>query len=372
MNNSKKRIPQSTISRLSVYLREVTELAKHNIKSISSFRWNNNWNGSDGDFSSEPVLTADWTDTTRQFTQEFRLISPLYEFFDYVAGLYYLYQNIDRNATLSAGPDFLVPNAEVFCKGIVIGHSMGGYVNTNLHLLQNLTLNGGLRYTYEKRTAEFNSKNFPEPIFYIDVENYTDTYSEGELSPKIGLNYSLSPNVFLYGCVAQGFTSGGWNLYFINTLERIKYMPEYATSFELGVKSNWFNNRVIANLSGFHTKFRDFQVVQYFETEEGVWENSRTNAGKVTTKGFELDISVLLIKELTISGGWVMLMLGLMNSKMPEMRVSIMMVTDFRGLRKTNIIYRLNINNLLVIWVAYYFLESLFTRVITFAWRAMI
>jgi iron complex outermembrane receptor protein len=275
-----------------------------NFKSISSFRWNNNWNGSDWDFSSDPYLTAEWTDSTRQFTQEFRLTSPVYEIFDYVAGVYYLYQNIDKNATVTAGPEFPVPDAEVFCKGIVIRNSIAGYINANLHLHQNLTLNAGLRYTYEKSTAEFNSKNYPEPIFYIDVDNYTDTYSEGVLSPKLGLNYSLSPNVFIYGFVAQGFTSGGWNLYFTSTLERIKYLPEYATNFELGIKSSWWNNRVIVNLSGFHTRFKDFQVGQYFVTEEGVWESSRTNASKVTTKGFELEISILLLEELKISGGW--------------------------------------------------------------------
>jgi iron complex outermembrane receptor protein len=276
----------------------------YNFKSLSSVRWNNNWNGSDWDFSPIPELTAEWTDTTRQFSQEFRLNSPLYEIFDYVAGIYYLHQNIDKNASLYAGPEFAVPDAVVFCKGIVMRNSIAGYVNSNLHLLQNLVLNAGLRYTYENSTAEFNSKNYPEPIFYIDVENYTDTYTEGELSPRLGLNYSLSPNVFIYGFVAQGFTSGGWNLYFTSTLERIKYLPEYATNFELGFKSNWWNNRVITNLSIFITKFRDFQVSQYFETEEGIWESNRTNAGKVTSKGFELEISILLLKELKIRGGW--------------------------------------------------------------------
>jgi len=36
MSNSRKRIPESTISRLSVYLRDLTELANVNIKTISS------------------------------------------------------------------------------------------------------------------------------------------------------------------------------------------------------------------------------------------------------------------------------------------------------------------------------------------------
>lgn len=279
-------------------------LKGHNLKSISSYRWNQNWNRSDWDFTSDPYLTGEWTDTTRQFTQEFRLASPTDGFFDYVGGLYYFYQNIDKNATLTGGTDFPVADVKAVCKGIVIGHSIAGYINTNLNFLKNLSLNAGLRYTFEKRSAEFYSKNYPVPIFYIDVEDYSDSYSDGILSPRLGLNYSLSTNVFMYGFVAEGFTSGGWNLYFSSTMERIKYDPEYATSFELGIKTSWWNNRIITNLSTFLTKFRDYQVSQYFLTEEGVWESTRTNAARATTKGFELEISVLLLKELKLSGSW--------------------------------------------------------------------
>jgi len=193
----------------------------------------------------------------------------------------------------------------VHSKAVVKTNSIAGYLNGNLHLIKNLTLTAGLRYTFEYKTVQFNLKNDPLPLLdYIDVDNYTDTYSESVLSPKLGLNFTPSPNVFLYGFVAQGFTSGGWNVYLINTLEQIKFMPEYATSFELGIKSNLLNNRVVANLSAFITKFRDYQVDQYFITEDGLWEQTITNAGKVTTKGFELDISVLLLMELKISGGW--------------------------------------------------------------------
>jgi iron complex outermembrane receptor protein len=277
-------------------------LNSHNLKSISSFRWNNNWNRSDWDFTSDPYLTGEWTDTTRQFTQELRLTSPTYGFFDYLAGLYYFYQNIDKNTTITGGPDFIIANGKAVCKGIVIGHSIAGYANANLHILPNLSLNAGLRYTYEKRSAEFNSNPFP--IVNIAVEDYLDSYSDGMISPRLGLNYSLNQNIFIYGFVAQGFTSGGWNLYFSNTIERMKYEPEYATSFESGIKSSWLNNRVVANISTFLTKFRDYQVSQYFLTEEGILASMRTNAAKATTKGFELEISALLLKELKISGGW--------------------------------------------------------------------
>ena len=276
----------------------------YNLKSISSFRLNNNWNKSDWDFTTDRYLTGEWTDTTKQFTQEFRLTSHRYDLFDYVAGIYYFYQDIEKSSTLRGGTDFPVEDAKAMCRGAVTGHSVAGFVNTNLHLLQNLTLNAGLRYTYEKRSAEFNSKNYPVPIFYIDVENYGDSYSGGVLSPKLGLNYSLSPDVFIYGYMAQGFTSGGWTLNLSTTTERMKFNPEFATNFELGFKTKWWNNRLIANLSTFLTRFKDYQVSQYFISEDGFQEISRTNAGRATTKGFELELSLLLLKELKFRGGW--------------------------------------------------------------------
>jgi len=273
-------------------------------KSISSLRWNNNLNRSDWDFTPDPYLTAEWTTDDRQFTQELSLTSPKSEIFDYVLGLYYFYENSEHSATITGGSDFPVSDAKAVCSSNSPSHSIAGYMNGNLQLLKNLILNAGLRYTYESLSAEFYSKNYPSPIFYIDVEDYSDSYSDGVLSPRLGLNYSLSSNVFLYGFVAQGFTSGGWNLYFLETFERIKYEPEYATDFEIGIKSSWWNNRVVANLSTFLTKFNDYQVTQHFETEEGFWSSAKTNAGKATTQGFEFELSILLSKEIRVGGGW--------------------------------------------------------------------
>jgi iron complex outermembrane receptor protein len=223
--------------------------------------------------------------------------------FDYVAGLYYFYQNTKKNNSFFTGPEYAIPNLNVHSNAVVKTNSFAGYFNGNLHLIKNLSLSVGLRYTYEYRTVQFDQINDPPNIYYIDVDNYTDTYSEGVLSPKLGLNFSLSPNVFLYGFVAQGFTSGGWHVYYISAMENIKFMPEYATSFELGLKSKLLNNRVVANLSAFITKFTDYQEFQYYTTKDGVLLASFKNAGKVTTKGFELDISVILLKELKVNGG---------------------------------------------------------------------
>jgi iron complex outermembrane receptor protein len=280
-------------------------LSGHSLKSISAFRWNNNWSSFDIDLSPLFVAISGWSDTTRLFTQEFRLTSPLKGLFDYVAGLYYFYQNTTKNNSFFTGPEYpLIPDNTVHSNAIVKTNSFAGYFNGNLHLIKNLTLTAGLRYTYEYRKVQFDQINDPSTIFYIDVDNYTDTYSEGVLSPKLGLNFSLSPNVFLYGFVAQGFTSGGWNVSYITTFEHIKFLPEYATSFELGLKTNLLNNRIVANLSAFITKLRDYQVSHVFFTEDSVWRGSFENAGKVTTKGFELDISVILLKELRVNGGW--------------------------------------------------------------------
>jgi iron complex outermembrane receptor protein len=163
----------------------------HYLKSISAFGWNNNRNQFDLDVSPQFVAFGDWRDTTRLFTQEFRLTSPSNKFFDYVAGLYYVYQGTDKTSTLNTGPEFPVPEYKAQSKAIVKTNSIAGYLNGNLSILKNLVLSAGLRYTYEYKTVKFDLINDPEPIFYIDVDNYEDTYSKSVLSPKIGLNFSL-------------------------------------------------------------------------------------------------------------------------------------------------------------------------------------
>jgi iron complex outermembrane receptor protein len=96
--------------------------------------------------------------------------------------------------------------------------------------------------------------------------------------------------------------------------------PETSESFEIGIKSNWFDSRLVVNASLFHTEYEDFQA-QATESElildedgnpvdeNGDGEPDRrfsfllTNVGEVTTEGLEIDFMAQPTENLSLFGG---------------------------------------------------------------------
>jgi iron complex outermembrane recepter protein len=111
----------------------------------------------------------------------------------------------------------------------------------------------------------------------------------------------LTPSVLLYGSVARGFKSGGWNADFITSVDKFNFAPEFALNYELGAKTSLWSNRLTINSALFVTKLDDFQVFQFLPTAGGGTLLSLTNAGKVTSQGVELDIGTSVTESLRFS-----------------------------------------------------------------------
>ena len=143
------------------------------------------------------------------------------------------------------------------------------------------------------RECPQHSQQINNKPLYINLDNYTDTYSKGVFSPQIGLRYKPLDQLMLYAKTSWGYKSGGWGNFTVWKFESLKLKPEYTVSYETGIKLTTFNNRLGFNAAAFLSKFDDFQ------TE--IWQHPPppfeifilpvyTNAAKVTSKGFEWEI----------------------------------------------------------------------------------
>jgi iron complex outermembrane receptor protein len=275
-------------------------LNKYKFKSISAYRQNKYSSLTDMDGAPLDVMKSKDEEDDYHFTQEFRLVSPSFRNFNFVGGMFYFYQKARKNLRVIGGPDFGVPDFSVSGDGPVTTNSVAGYFNSNLRINDKIAFNAGLRYTYEYKEINFSQKSLPAPIFTIDLDDYRDTYSEGVLSPKIGINYEFNNRLMFYGSIARGYKSGGWNSVFVSSTDYLKFKPEFATSYEIGLKSASLNNRLVINAAVFLGKFSDYQVNYWQQTETGVINQVFQNAGKVTSKGIEIDLSTIPLKNLSL------------------------------------------------------------------------
>lgn len=114
------------------------------------------------------------------------------------------------------------------------------------------------------------------------------------LSFKLGLKYRLSDDLQLYGTIAEGFKSGGFNGRAADAQSQ-PYEEETLISYEFGVKSEWLDNRLRLNAALFFTEYEDLQVSSFEATPGGggllpIF----TNAGEASIAGFELEMTAIL------------------------------------------------------------------------------
>lgn len=121
-----------------------------------------------------------------------------------------------------------------------------------------------------------------------------DTADFDNFSPKLGLQYRFSDDTNLYLSASTGFKSGGFNGRLADgQLE--PFDEETLVSYEFGLKTRMWNNRVTLNTALFHNQYDDLQVSSFEATPGGggllpVF----ANAGEAKMQGAELELTVLL------------------------------------------------------------------------------
>jgi iron complex outermembrane receptor protein len=98
----------------------------------------------------------------------------------------------------------------------------------------------------------------------------------------------------IYSSFSTGFKSGGFNQLRTNDLPS-EFDDESALSYELGLKTAWFDRRVTMNITGFFTDYRDFQALVF----DGSTINIR-NAGRLFSSGFEAEFVYMPIDQVRL------------------------------------------------------------------------
>jgi iron complex outermembrane recepter protein len=266
------------------------------------------------------------TTDNEQFTQELRITSPAHGSFSYVAGLFYYDQESKRELTRrlviesptlnpDSEPGVGVFNAQIDTK------NWAAFGEGTLDVSDTVRLIAGLRYTEDEldyemsRTKEGFPVGIPAPI---DPPESGGT-DEDNLSGKLALQWDFSDAGMGYLSYTQGYKGPAFDIVFGVKPDEIEPIdPEESDSWELGVKTELFDNRLRLNASLFYSVYDDFQATAYLDPdglsncpidEPGCDPDNEPgsfkliNAGEVQTQGLELDFTALLTENLRLSGG---------------------------------------------------------------------
>ncbi|GMG86123.1 TonB-dependent receptor [Biformimicrobium ophioploci] len=160
----------------------------------------------------------------------------------------------------------------------------------------------GLRYSEDEKSGRDNTfaQYVGNPAAPFVTHAGSDTWDQPTW--KLGFDYTLSEDHFLYGFVATGYRSGGFNLLQPTATPDIDMVdPETLTSTELGYRGSFADNRVNLSASVYHYAYKDMQVLKQ-TVVNGVSLSSYENAAESTATGFETEFQALLTDQLMFSG----------------------------------------------------------------------
>jgi iron complex outermembrane receptor protein len=126
------------------------------------------------------------------------------------------------------------------------------------------------------------------------------------LSGLVTLGYKVTPDVLVYGTYSHGSKSGGLNIT-AGGASRPVVNPEKVDAFEIGVKSQFLDNKLTVNAAAFYTEIRDYQA-NVSEQIPGTTASNQyiANIPKVRSQGVEADVSYAPSRwvSLTASGAY--------------------------------------------------------------------
>ena len=282
---------------------------EHILSSITAYQHSTNFHGEDNDNSPlDFAYTKAWDTTIQHASQEFRLTSPASEKFDYVLGAYLFWQHIDSSRPFVAGADFppfgpdnaVTPVVDLKTKSIAF------FAHSNYNLTEKLTITAGLRYTIEqKEVLDYHINVEGSWGLIFGFNKITGKRTDKAFSPMGSISYAITEDSNIYAKIARGFKSGGWNVDYITgapTLDELAFNPEFATTYEIGFKNTFLDNRLLLNMAVFQTKYNDLQVTQTVITGE-ITRRDTTNAGKATINGFEVETTFVVSESLQLRAG---------------------------------------------------------------------
>jgi iron complex outermembrane receptor protein len=257
-----------------------------------------------------PTFASEQPVTERQFMQEFRANWKVNDRLTILGGLFGQFVDYKDGANslfvfelLGFPPD----TVEVVDRQQKT-YSFGAYLSGNYMLTDQLRLNLGGRYTYEFKDFVYrNGFNQVGGGYWPDAPGFDNeaagTQGWSQFTPRIALDYSPREGVLTYVSWSQGFKSGGFNGRGNSTETIGPYDPELVNTYELGLKSEWFDRKLRFNLAGFLTDYSDKQEeVIRRNPETGATITTVTNAASVRYWGMEMEIAAVPAKGLTLSG----------------------------------------------------------------------
>lgn len=243
---------------------------------------------------------------SEQFSQEFRL-SGATDRTDWVAGLYYYIVDVHHiesfdqhfNGLFNAlGLPPTIGNGFASFDVDALTESWAVFAQGTYNITDKLALTLGIRYTEDTREADSVAAILEgvAPVglsenYQIDVEESWDA-----VTPRAAIEYQVNDDVLVYFSATKGFKSGVFNNTAPNEAQALVPLePEIVWNYELGMKSQWLDDRLQLNTAAFFMDFEDLQIGTLIPGQAIIVESASAEI-----QGIEIELLALPVENLTL------------------------------------------------------------------------
>ncbi|MEP9401302.1 TonB-dependent receptor [Sphingomonas sp. VNH70] len=255
----------------------------------------------------------------RSYTSELNLVSsrPLFGAVDWVLGAFWFQQKIeahsfervDRNRNGVFDPFNPVANNGLPPAGDIgfqsdffpERRSYSFYGQATWHATDRLRMTGGLRYTDDRAT----NRNFNFFTLSTGRPTANITSQASAVTGRAAVEFDLGPSRMAYASYTRGFKPGGNNLTFgiadvAEDLVFRTFRPEHIDAYELGLKADFLDGRLRANLAGFGYDYRD---LQYMTSDPRNRSSGVANIPRSRILGAEAELTFAPSRDLRFDAG---------------------------------------------------------------------
>jgi iron complex outermembrane receptor protein len=276
----------------------------------------------------------------RSLQEELKVTTPTGEPVEATAGLFYYWESFRTWGLSSYGNQAGVwfgnpttPDATLIANRALNGlgrdsyanpetHSIAPFAQAVWHVTPDVDVTAGVRYSYTRRTSISKGIVYGQSLDGLTPEQQTSAlalrraqlgppywqYSaathDGLWSGLISASYKFTPEILGYVTYSHGVRPGGPNVStaFLPPTASTTVKPEEIDNYEVGLKSEWFDGRLLANFAAFWMVDHNYITNVAAISGTGTTTTYLANAKRAISRGVEADLRAQPIDGLNLYG----------------------------------------------------------------------
>ncbi|HZO52741.1 MAG TPA: TonB-dependent receptor [Bryobacteraceae bacterium] len=269
------------------------------IASISAYR-HTNWSADTGGVF---FLGIHLHSFDEQYSQELQLLSTGSGPLDWVVGTYLFHYVGGYDPTDISQPHLPPFNSEIAVRSSQRTNSAALYAQGTYHFTPATSATLGIRGTVDDKEARVSTDGT------FGLSSVNEAMTSRQMTWRAALQHDLSDDVMAYLSYNRGYKSGGFDP---TNSSGASFEPEILDAFEVGVKGDWFGNRLRVNPAAYYYDYRDMQLNRFDGAFTQIF-----NGKSAKVYGLDLDVLAKPTERLALSAG-----VGLTHARFDDFQIS--------------------------------------------------